>query len=223
MIYQQGVDLIARQSRLDPPARWLQETVRQLYKTWGAPGRRAASALHGTRLGHPFHPAATDVAIGAWTAATGLDLLGALAPGPLLARCADAALFIGLAGGVASAASGLTDWQHTSGQPRRVGLVHGLINLSAFALHETCTHLGGPLSQGALVDGAVQCPWHGSRFALDDGRVVDGPAAFPERCFATRLQNGQIEVGPGGLIGHCQHQPVTAPQAERAAAMAARR
>ena len=34
------------------------------------------------------------------------------------------------------------------------------------ALHEQCAHAGGPLSQGTLVDGAIECPWHGSRFRL---------------------------------------------------------
>jgi Rieske Fe-S protein len=39
-----------------------------------------------------------------------------------------------------------------------------------------CAHLGGRLSEGTLNDGSVVCPWHGSVFALDDGRVLNGPA-----------------------------------------------
>ena len=37
------------------------------------------------------------------------------------------------------------------------------------ALHEQCAHAGGPLSQGTLIDGCLECPWHGSRFRLADG------------------------------------------------------
>jgi nitrite reductase/ring-hydroxylating ferredoxin subunit/uncharacterized membrane protein len=63
-----------------------------------------------------------------------------------------------------------------------------------FALDEVCSHLGGPLAEGELGDCSVTCPWHGSRFALDDGRVLNGPATFPQRSYQTRVRQGQIEV-----------------------------
>jgi len=53
-------------------------------------------------------------------------------------------------------------------------------------LAEHCSHLGGPLSEGTLEDGSIVCPWHGSRFALDDGRVIDGPATHPQPHFDIR-------------------------------------
>lgn len=62
------------------------------------------------------------------------------------------------------------------------------------ALAHTCSHLGGPLSEGELQGDVVQCPWHGSRFRLEDGSVVDGPATFPQPRFETRVRDGQIEV-----------------------------
>jgi nitrite reductase/ring-hydroxylating ferredoxin subunit/uncharacterized membrane protein len=62
------------------------------------------------------------------------------------------------------------------------------------ALAEHCSHLGGPLSEGTLKDGSVVCPWHGSEFALDDGRVLNGPAAHPQPRFETREDNGQIHL-----------------------------
>jgi len=63
-----------------------------------------------------------------------------------------------------------------------------------YALRDTCTHLGGPLSEGKLEGDGIVCPWHGSRFCLADGRVLDGPAVFPERCFDVRVRDGKIEV-----------------------------
>jgi nitrite reductase/ring-hydroxylating ferredoxin subunit/uncharacterized membrane protein len=69
---------------------------------------------------------------------------------------------------------------------RRGGQIH--------ALAHTCSHLGGPLSEGKLEGEIVQCPWHGSRFSIKDGSVVDGPATFPQPCFETRVREGQIEV-----------------------------
>lgn len=63
-----------------------------------------------------------------------------------------------------------------------------------FALAETCAHLGGPLAEGTIEGCSVRCPWHGSRFALDDGRVLDGPATTPQPRFAVRVRGGQIEI-----------------------------
>ena len=62
------------------------------------------------------------------------------------------------------------------------------------ALTDTCPHLGGPLSEGKLVGDAIQCPWHQSELALEDGRVVCGPTTFPARAFDVRVRDGRIEV-----------------------------
>jgi nitrite reductase/ring-hydroxylating ferredoxin subunit/uncharacterized membrane protein len=63
-----------------------------------------------------------------------------------------------------------------------------------FALSNTCTHLGGPLDEGKLIDDTIQCSWHQSRFCLADGAVVDSPATFAERVFDVRVRDGQIEI-----------------------------
>ena len=63
-----------------------------------------------------------------------------------------------------------------------------------YAITHTCSHLGGPLSEGKLDGDVVQCPWHGSRFSICDGSVIAGPATFPQACFDVRVRGGQIEV-----------------------------
>jgi nitrite reductase/ring-hydroxylating ferredoxin subunit/uncharacterized membrane protein len=63
-----------------------------------------------------------------------------------------------------------------------------------FAMAETCSHFSGPLSEGKLEGDTVVCPYHFSRFALDDGRVIDGPAVHPQPCLEVRIWDGQIEV-----------------------------
>lgn len=64
-----------------------------------------------------------------------------------------------------------------------------------FAIAHTCSHLGGPLSEGDLLDDcSVRCPWHGSVFSLKDGSVINGPATSPQPKFDARIRNGQIEV-----------------------------
>ena len=63
-----------------------------------------------------------------------------------------------------------------------------------FALGETCSHFSGPLAEGKLVGNSIVCPYHNSRFALEDGRVLDGPAVHPQPCLEVRVRDGQIEV-----------------------------
>lgn len=63
------------------------------------------------------------------------------------------------------------------------------------ALGAVCSHWGGPLGEGKLIDGdCVECPWHGSQFAMADGAVKQGPAAFSQPRFETRVREGQLEV-----------------------------
>jgi nitrite reductase/ring-hydroxylating ferredoxin subunit/uncharacterized membrane protein len=57
---------------------------------------------------------------------------------------------------------------------------------TVLALHEQCAHAGGPLSQGTLVDGAIECPWHGSRFRIGDGRLRRGPALYDQPTYEVR-------------------------------------
>jgi len=40
----------------------------------------------------------------------------------------------------------------------------------------------------------VECPWHGSRFRLCDGRVLTGPATVNAPRYDVRVRNGQVEV-----------------------------
>jgi nitrite reductase/ring-hydroxylating ferredoxin subunit/uncharacterized membrane protein len=229
----------------------------------------------------------TDIPIGAWTVAIAFDALDSMGARRPYSVAADTAVAFGLAGAVGAAVTGLADWQDIDPPARRIGLVHGLLNVASvalfgssllmrrrgsrtsgrglaalgyavsvaaarlggnlvygqkvgvdhaaseglpgeftpvlsesdlddgkpvraehngtsillvrrgsqiYALGETCSHLGGPLSEGKLEDYVIQCPWHGSRFSIRDGHVVDGPAVHPQPCLETRIQNGQISL-----------------------------
>ena len=62
-------------------------------------------------------------------------------------------------------------------RPRRAkaginDLVLVRIGDTVHAMHAVCAHAGGPLAKGTVVDGCLECPWHGSRFRLTDGHVV---------------------------------------------------
>jgi nitrite reductase/ring-hydroxylating ferredoxin subunit/uncharacterized membrane protein len=62
------------------------------------------------------------------------------------------------------------------------------------ALADRCSHRGGPLSEGALIDGCLECPWHASRFDLQTGDVVRGPASVPQPRYEVREGDGALEV-----------------------------
>ncbi|MDP9159395.1 MAG: Rieske 2Fe-2S domain-containing protein [Acidobacteriota bacterium] len=276
---------IASQEWLEPLEVDAQELIHGVF-AGGDAGKQAKNFLHGTWLGHPLHVVLTDVPIGAWSVTLVCDLLDGISSGKEFASAADASLSIGLVGALAAAATGFTDWQDVDPPARRVGLIHGLLNLGGtslmlaslimrkkksrswghglaalgyatamaaaylggklvyeqkigvdhadaelpakfttvlaeselpeaelkradfeetqillvrrgktiHALAETCSHLGGPLSEGKLKGNSVVCPWHGSRFSLTDGRVLDGPAVHPQPCLEVRVQEGKIQV-----------------------------
>ena len=281
-----AIDVIDRQTWVNTAAETLQPAVRQAFEGMGEVGRRAKDTLHGVWLGHPLHPALTDVPIGAWTTALVFDTLEAMGTRGF-ARAADAAVTIGLAGAAGAAVTGLTDWSETDGRAKRVGLTHGLLNLTAAGLYgaslwlrrrnqrpeargcalagyslvmasaylggnlvydqqigvdrsahaavpeaftrvaslaetpenqpvrvmadgtpvllvrrgstvraiaETCSHLSGPLADGTLDGDTIECPWHGSTFCIDDGRVVHGPATHPQPVYEARVREGEIEI-----------------------------
>lgn len=255
--------------------RWLSAAFR--------PVRPLKDLLNGTWLGHPLHPAVTDVPIGALLVAVVLDL--AAQPG-----AAFWALLVGQLTFLASVLTGLADYTDADGTARTRATIHGtvmvvgggftaaslilrtggtadgtlptallivgflviaagayiggdivfvlgnMVSRHAFrgagtkwvrldtgdltdlatlphatptkaragindlllvrigttvhALHAVCSHAGGPLPQGEIVDGCIECPWHGSRFRLDNGQVTQGPALYDQPAYEIRAAEG---------------------------------
>lgn len=255
--------------------RWLSALFR--------PIRPVKDLLNGTWLGHPLHPAATDLPIGAFLVAVILDI-GAFS------TAAFWALVVGQVTFVASLVTGLADYTDTDGSARTRATIHGtvmvigggftaaslvlrgggtadgtlqtamlvvgflvitagayiggdvayvfgnMVNRHAFrgagtkwirldtgnvtdltalpeasptkmkagindlvvvrigdtvhAMHSVCAHAGGPLARGIVVDGCVECPWHGSRFQLRDGRLRRGPSVYDQPAYELRAAEG---------------------------------
>ncbi len=62
------------------------------------------------------------------------------------------------------------------------------------AIDDTCTHRGGPLSEGDLAGNEVTCPWHGAVFDVTTGNVVSPPAPRGVASFPVRVQGDDVEV-----------------------------
>lgn len=85
------------------------------------------------------------------------------------------------------------------GQAKRVevqGKAIALFNLggSYHAIDDTCTHRGGPLSEGQLQGEVVTCPWHGAKFKVTSGEVLGPPARAGVSSYAIRVNGSDIEV-----------------------------
>ena len=131
----QMAEAIGRQGWLEPVDQALGQAVSTAFGATGPAGRQAQNFLHGTWLGHQLHPVLTDLPIGAWTTALVLDALESLGGREELGPGADTAIGVGLLGAVGAALSGLTDWHVTSGRARKVGLVHGLLNVAVAGIY----------------------------------------------------------------------------------------
>src|SRR5947207_15335495 len=63
-----------------------------------------------------------------------------------------------------------------------------------FAVSATCTHYGGPLAEGLLVDDTVRCPWHHACFSLRTGEALRAPALSPITCWSIELRDNTVFV-----------------------------
>ena len=276
---------IGSQEWLDVVAKPVEKTVEKAFP--GETGRTIKDGLNGRWLGHPLHPVLTDVPIGAWMMSQVFDALGAARKTHAYDDAARVCVTTGLIGAVGAAITGLADWSDTGRDSRRIGLIHGLINVTAtslfltsallrkrrktsgavaasstgfavamagaylggvlvysrqigphhaldwnapdeftraialselsegtkrrihigdvdivvgrhqgkpFALAGRCAHQGGPLDEGELKDGTIVCPWHGSTFCVDSGKLVNGPSVYDQPCYETRERDGFLEV-----------------------------
>lgn len=63
-----------------------------------------------------------------------------------------------------------------------------------YALDNACTHAGGPLAEGVVNEGQVECPWHGARFKLASGEALTPPASEGVVAYQVRVNGSDIEV-----------------------------
>jgi nitrite reductase/ring-hydroxylating ferredoxin subunit len=62
------------------------------------------------------------------------------------------------------------------------------------AIGDTCTHRGGPLSQGKVEDWTVTCPWHGAKFDIRTGNVLGPPAPRAVTSYRVLVEGDEIKI-----------------------------
>lgn len=134
------LSVIGHQEWLDRPSYRFEHLLSFAYNGLGGARDSVTNALHGVWLGHPVHPPLASLTSGALGTTVALDAFSLL-PGRRTTEVGEASRFarralgLGIVASIGSAITGTTDWQHTHEAERRVGLVHGLVNLAATALY----------------------------------------------------------------------------------------
>lgn len=75
---------------------------------------------------------------------------------------------------------------------RLVGLFH--VSGTFWAIDDLCTHDGGPLAEGDLVDHTIVCPRHGAKFDIRTGRALTMPATRATVAHEVRVQGEDVLI-----------------------------
>ena len=79
-----------------------------------------------------------------------------------------------------------------------------------FAIGATCTHYGGPLDKGLMVDCTVHCPWHHARFDLRTGEAIAAPALNNVACYKIEKRGERFFV-TGKIDKKAERRPKSSP------------
>jgi 3-phenylpropionate/trans-cinnamate dioxygenase ferredoxin subunit len=66
-----------------------------------------------------------------------------------------------------------------------------------YAVKDVCTHDGGTLSDGELINDELVCPRHGAHFCVKTGEALTPPAYEPVLTYPIRIQNGKVQIQLG--------------------------
>ena len=61
-----------------------------------------------------------------------------------------------------------------------------------YAVADLCSHDNGPLGEGELLDGEIECPRHGARFDIRTGKALCLPAVLPIPTYAVQVRGSEI-------------------------------
>ena len=76
---------------------------------------------------------------------------------------------------------------------RRIALAR-VAEAEFYAIDDTCSHAEASLSEGRLDGFEIECPHHGARFDVRDGRFLTFPAVAPVRSYPVTVEEGGVYV-----------------------------
>lgn len=182
---------LENQPWLDRTSETVQSAVSKAFDAIGPAAPAVKDLLHGTWMGHPLHPALTDVPVGAWTSALVLDAVEEITGNRACGEAARAAIGIGLVGAIGAAVTGIADWQATGGKARNLGFAHGLLNVAATALYATSYAMRGNNGRKKAGRGLS---WAGFAVAMASAHI-GGHLVFRNRLGVDHAQRGEFPSG----------------------------
>lgn len=64
-----------------------------------------------------------------------------------------------------------------------------------YCIDGVCTHEGGPLGEGTLVNGWLECPWHQGHFDYKTGKTdPETDWVTPVKSYPTKVEGGDVYV-----------------------------
>lgn len=71
-------------------------------------------------------------------------------------------------------------------------LVYKTADNQFYAIEDICSHDGGPLGEGPMIDCQVSCPRHGATFDVRTGAATSAPAFTAIRTFAVKVEGNDV-------------------------------
>jgi nitrite reductase/ring-hydroxylating ferredoxin subunit len=68
------------------------------------------------------------------------------------------------------------------------------VNGTFYAIDDTCTHRGAPLSEGDVEGQELTCPWHGARFDVTTGSHLCPPAPKGVTAYRVQVVGDEVQV-----------------------------
>jgi nitrite reductase/ring-hydroxylating ferredoxin subunit/uncharacterized membrane protein len=176
-----NVDRLENATFLDPVVNLLRDLANTVIQP-----QALRDVLHGVPIGHPVHPVAVQVPIGAWVSASILDFV------PGQQRAAAILTGAGVVSALPAVVSGYADWSQLHEQQMRLGLVHATAN----ALAEGCyvVSLSHRL-RGRRVRGKA---WALAGLSIVGfGGLLGGHLAYRQASGANHVEDVPHRVSPG--------------------------
>src|SRR5262245_37498352 len=64
-----------------------------------------------------------------------------------------------------------------------------------YAIADICSHDDGPVAEGDLEGYEIECPRHGARFDVRNGKVLSFPAIVDIPAYPVKVVDGEVLVG----------------------------